>query len=138
MSKIRYLVIINDEARATAARVVAHADQNHYYPETGASSPGDDEYSVAKFGSYRTVFSFTHYGNSIYRHLSVSIPWPDWSPNPVAVFMIADLFGFTGYDRSRADDPPKDWTVGVCDNPECNCLVVVQPCGFGGPKEMLQ
>ena len=36
-------------------------------------------------------------------------------PNPPAVFMIADLFGFTGWDQKQIDKPAPDWFLSMGD-----------------------
>src|SRR5215831_1573268 len=91
-------LIINDKARAKAAKVLKHAEQNHYRPGPNAKTPGDDDRFVAKLNTYRAVFTFTHSDGMIWRHLTVSVPGTKF-PNPAAAFMIAQLFGFTGWDE---------------------------------------
>jgi hypothetical protein len=114
-------LIIDDVARAKAARVLAHAEANPYLP--GDPVPGDQPGFVAHFGSYRSVFTYTHTHWLIFRHLTVSVPTPGKYPNPIAVFEIANLFGFTGHD-GISDTPPVDWRWDV--KPDENCIVVLQ------------
>lgn len=120
-------LVIDDETRAKVAAVIAHADKHHYMPQPGSPPPGDDERFVAKLGTYRTVFTFTIAEGVLWRHLSVSVPMKGKFPNPVAVFMIAELFGFTGYDSSQhyMASPPKGWAIHV--NDDEHCVVVAQP-----------
>lgn len=103
---------LGDEARAEASRVVAYAMDHPYRPGANAPSPGGDPGHVATFDTYRAVFSFTEYRGVTYRQISVS----DFSkdlPHRATVFAIADLFGFTGWDRSTLEHPPQGWDVWV-------------------------
>jgi hypothetical protein len=120
-------LIINDAARAKAARVLAYADSHHYHPgRPGQTTPGDNPNFVANFDTYRAVFTYTHGDGLIYRHLSVSVPSKKF-PNPAAAFMIATLFGFTGWDERTIDRPPEGWQIDVSDKE--HCIVLGQPCG---------
>src|ERR1700745_1054225 len=111
--KLRALVI-DEEARKTVRRVVefAEAEAHWYEPYQGDfSAPGDDSRHVAMLGTYRCVFSITLAPDGqLYRHLSVSVPGEDF-PNPYALYTIAELFGFTGWDQSN--DPPQSWILRV-------------------------
>lgn len=117
-------LIINDEARATAARVVAYAQAHPYRP--GDPVPGDDSNFVANFDTYRAVFTFTHSDGHIYRHLSISVPSLKFA-NPAAAFMIAGLFGFIGWDERTIDRAPDGWMIDV--NEAEHCIVLAQECG---------
>lgn len=130
-------LVIDDAARAEAARVLAHAEKNHYHPKPGNDVPGDDPAFTARFGTYRAVFTFTHADGLIYRHLSVSVPGKKF-PNPVAVFNIAEMFGFAGYDPNKhyAAKLPDGWLMDVNDNE--HCVIVAQPIGADVLKEKLQ
>jgi hypothetical protein len=101
-------LIVDDEARANVARVLSHAEQNHYHPERAKGSPGDDPHFVAYLGTYRCVFSYTHSDGAVWRHLSISVPGKNY-PNPFAAFTIAELFGFTGWDQKNIDPTPEGW-----------------------------
>ncbi len=115
-------LVLDDAAKAEVARVKAHAEANHYRP--GGSTPGDDPRFVAKLGTYRAVFTYTHdSSDDVYRHLSVSVPSHKY-PNPAAVYAIADLFGFTGYDSDKPERPGP-WMMDV--NRSEHCVVVVEP-----------
>jgi hypothetical protein len=112
---------INDAARAEVARVVANAKSHPYRPDC-ETPPGDDKRFVAKLDTYRAVFSFTHADGLVYRHLSISVPGKDY-PNPLAVFTIADLFGFTGWGGQSY--PAHGWMINVNENE--HCIVLAQP-----------
>lgn len=127
-------LIIDDQAKREAARVISHAEQHHYRPGIDPI-PGDDDRYVARLGTYLVVFTFTHAEGLIWRHLSVSVP-SDKYPNPFAVFAIAQLFGFTGYDESKPDKPGEDWRVDVSSRE--HCVLVVQPVASNVPKEAMQ
>lgn len=110
-------LIIDDEARSKVARVIAHAEQNHYHPFSDgvvskAPCPGDDERFVAHLGTYRCVFTYTHSDGAVWRHLSISVPGKHYA-NPFAAFEIADLFGFTGWDHKTIDPTPQGWEIVV-------------------------
>ena len=49
----------------------------------------------------------------LFRHLSVSVPMPGRYPNPIAVWMIADLYGFTGWSPEMGVKIPPDWMPQV-------------------------
>jgi hypothetical protein len=115
------VLVIDDIARAQAARVLAHAEANPYRP--GDPVPGNQPGFVAHFGDYRSVFTYTHANRRIFRHLTVSVPTPGKYPSPIAVFEIANLFGFTGHDGMSVT-PPLDWTWAV--KPAEHCIVVLQ------------
>ncbi|SRR6266702_204536 len=127
MMRMRPLVI-DDTARAIAARVLAHAKAHHYRPGPGQMAPGDDNRFVARLGTYRAVFSFTHSDGGVWRQLSVSVPSTKF-PNPAAVFAIADLFGFSGYDEKVFMKPGPNWMIEV--NDAEHCVVVAERVSDG-------
>ncbi|HEY4355927.1 MAG TPA: hypothetical protein VGN16_09285 [Acidobacteriaceae bacterium] len=105
-------LILGPTEEARAAEIIAHADQHHYIPGAGAPPPGDDPaFVIELMGGYKAVFSFTEADNGLYRHLSVSVPGTSL-PNPIAVYAIAEMFGFTGWD-GKSQDIPKNWAVGM-------------------------
>jgi hypothetical protein len=122
--KIRPLVI-DAAARATIARVIAHAMDHPYRPGPGVGAPGDNQNFVAKLNTYRAVFTFTVTPEACYRHLSVSVPGEKY-PNPAAAFMIADAFGFTGWDHKQVEKLPDGWMIDV--NKSEHCVVLAQKC----------
>lgn len=101
-------LVIDDEAKAIAARVIAHAEAHPYHPRPGSTPPGDDPNFVAKLGTYRAVFTITHSDRMVFRHLSISVPGKGF-PNPLAVMLIGELFGFTGIETAP---PNKSRTAG--------------------------
>lgn len=115
-------LVIDDAARSEAARVIGHAEAHHYYPGK-MGTPGDDPAFVAKFGTYRSVFTFTHSDGAVWRHLSISVPSKKF-PNPYAAYMIAELFGFTGWN-GKTVEPPEGWLMNVNDRE--HCITLVQP-----------
>jgi hypothetical protein len=119
-------LIIDDEARAKVAKVIEHASKHHYRPGAGMPPPGDDPRFTVKLNTYRVVFSFTvNPGDGLlWRHLSISVPGPRF-PNPAAAFMIAELFGFTGWDQRTIDRFPQEWIGQV--NEQEHAVVVAQP-----------
>jgi hypothetical protein len=118
-------LIIDDVAKARAAKLRAYAEQpeHHYTPYVDAV-PGDQPEFQLQLNTYKCVFTITKSprDGSLVRHLSISIPAAGSYANPVAVFAIADLLGFTGWDG--ADKAGKDWTVGMHETERC--IVVAQ------------
>jgi hypothetical protein len=124
-------LLIDDAARAEVARVVAYAMDHPYFPNrpidiaSGASLiPGDDPGHVANLSTYRCVFTFTHLNDRVHRHLTISVPRPGMYPNMIAAFMIAELFGFTGYNEQEPGRPGPDWYCDV--KRDENCVMIVQ------------
>ena len=118
-------LIIDDAAKAKVAAVVAHAEAHPYRPFTpGAKTPGDDDRFVARLGSYRCVFTYTHSDGGVWRHLSISVPSKKY-PNPAAAFAIADMFGFTGWDHKTIDRAPDGWMMDIPKRE--HCVVLAQP-----------
>jgi hypothetical protein len=118
--------MIDDIARADAARVVSYAREHIYRPfgDVAADPPGDDPKHVARFNTFRAVFSITEdRARRQFRHLSVSIPSKKL-PHPAAVFMLADLFGFTGWNDREPDKPSPTWQLNM--SRAENCIVVLQ------------
>jgi hypothetical protein len=117
-------LLIDEVAKAKAARLRAYAEQpEHYYTPYVDSAPGDKPEFVIQLDTYKVVFTITKSPSdgALVRHLSVSIPAKGYA-NPVAVFAIADLLGFTGWNG--ADKAGKDWTVGMHETE--HCIVVAQ------------
>jgi len=117
--KVRPLVI-DDEAKAKVARVVAYAMDHPY--RKGQPPPGDNPSHVAELDTYTAVFSFTHARGKVFRHLTVSVPAEGKYPHPVATFTIAQLFGFTGYN-DKEPFKPGPWLVGVNHEERCVSLM---------------
>jgi hypothetical protein len=116
-------LLIDERVKARVARLVAFAEGNHYHVGKSEMIPGDDPRHVLDIGSYQCVFSFTvGPDGSLWRHLSISVPGPKY-PNPIAFNVIAELFGFTGWDGT-SEQPPQDWMFDV--NIQDHCLVGAQ------------
>lgn len=113
-------LVVDDAARAAVTRVMVHAEANHYHPWASPkpNAPGDDERFVAQLGSYRCVFSYTHSDGAVWRHLSVSVPGKNF-PHPFAMFTIATLFGFTGWDERTIEPSPAEWEIEVKVSEHC-------------------
>ena len=122
MNTMRPLVI-DDTARARVAEVEAFAFANWYRPGQSENAPGDDSRHVVELNTYRCVFSYTLAPDGeLFRHLSISVPSKAY-PNPFAVFTIAELFGFTGWD-GKTLEAPDDWMIDL--NKEEHCVVAAQ------------
>jgi hypothetical protein len=127
------LLVIDNDARAKAAAIIAHAETHPFKPPY-ATPPGDDPQLRMQIGTYTVVFSRTIMGEVEFRHLSVSVPGGLY-PGPEAVFLIAsDLFGFTGWDFER--DIPQDWAVQPKREPVL-CVEIAQPVRSTVPRERL-
>lgn len=124
-------LIINEDALATAKAILEYAEKHPYIANT-KPVPGDDENFIGRFNDYTVVFSFTHANGIKYRHLSVSIPARGKFANPITVFTIATMFGFTGW-KGGMPSPPQGWGLEI--NEAENCVVVAQPIEMLVPKE---
>lgn len=107
-------LLIDDKARAKVAQVVRYAESHPYEPtmdapEDSPDVPGDNPHCICYLNSYRCVFSYTKVHGETFRDLSISVPGDKW-PNPFAVWTIAELFGFSGWDQ-QSEQPPQDWMV---------------------------
>jgi hypothetical protein len=80
---------------------------------------------------YINLFSFTHVDGVVYRHLSVSVPGGLY-PNPIAALMLADLFGFTGWDGSGVF--PESWTCRRVEEP-VPCIAILEPVRMTVPAK---
>ncbi len=113
-------LIIDGAVRARVAEVLDHAKTHHYHPNEDDTVPGDDDHFVAQLDTFRVVFSFTHLNGRVFRHLSISVP-NGMLPHPIAAFMIAGLFGFTGWDESMGLEKPESWhVVAIMEPPVAN------------------
>lgn len=120
-------LLIDKAQKAKINEVVSFAHANLYYPGKSETIPGDDPRHVVfiPFG-YRCVFSITVAPDGTHwRHLSISVPVKDKYVSPPAAFLIADLFGFSGYDAiGGSDAKPQDWFADL--NEEDQCVVLAQ------------
>jgi len=118
------LFTLDEGAKARADKVLTYAYNNPY--KDGDPNPSNNPNFIAEFGSYRAIFTLTKNDGMLYKHLCVSVKNSDMLPPPPVVFIIADLFGFTGFD-DKVFDPPRDWVVRP--NFEAQCVVVAQKYG---------
>ncbi len=129
MTKLRMLRI-DDEVRDRIAAVMKYAEENPYI--VGGPVPGDILEHVLQLDDYRAVFSYTHVNGIVARHLSVSIPGPDF-PNVLAVLMIASELGFTGWTEDMGVSIPEGWVLDV--DKELRFVMMAQAIPAGGPEE---
>lgn len=127
------MLVINDEVRARAAEIVAYAEAHPYKPPHDRA-PGDDPNLSMEINTYRAVFSRTILDGVEFRHLSISVPGGKY-PGPEAAFMIADLFGFTGWDI-EANEIPSDWACMPKQQPVM-CVEIAQPVRSTVPREKM-
>ena|SRR5260221_13785038 len=113
-------LVIDDNARAEARRVLDYATSHPY--QVGNPTPGDNPCYTAHFNTYRAVFTYTHVGRKVYRHLTVSVPSEKY-PSPIAAYSIAVLFGFIGWNGTSYGMP--DGWQGVV-NEKDHCIVLAQ------------
>jgi hypothetical protein len=109
--KMRPLVI-DERLKAEVAAVIRYANAHHYIIGESPQPPGDNpEHVLTTVFGYRCVFSFSRAANGpLYRDLSISVLSPGKWPNPYAVLMLANTFGFTGWDQ-KTITPPKNWMI---------------------------
>jgi hypothetical protein len=120
--------VLDEFAQAGIKRVLRHAmaPQHWYRPKKDARIPGDDPQFVAHIrDGYRCVFTITQTEGTIFRHLTISVPSEDKYPNIVAAFLIAQEFGFVGWDGKTIDVLPPGWMGDV--NKVDHCITLVQP-----------
>jgi hypothetical protein len=101
-------LVIDEQAKRLVRRVRDFAEhpENVYQPERGGPVPGDDPKHVIHLNTYRCVYSITEFKGKKFRHFSVSVPGRKW-PNVAAI--LADLFGFVGWDQETIDRFPPGW-----------------------------
>jgi hypothetical protein len=120
-------LVINEEVRRMVARVVDEARWRWRESAFGCEA--------VRLGSYRCEFCFRRDGEKVYRCLKVSVKGRGKYkyPHPFAVFKIAELFGFSGWDGQGALHKPKDWVVEPPSEGKGAGMVVLQeawPPGF--------
>jgi hypothetical protein len=115
-------LVIDEETRAKVCAVEEFAYSNWYRPGQSELVPGDDPRHTVLLNTYRCVFSYTKMRSELFRHLSVSVPSAKY-PHPYAVWTIAELFGFTGWDGKSPGGAP-DWLAQP--NKEEHCITVAQ------------
>jgi hypothetical protein len=116
---MRVLILADDDRRYIhELALFAAKPEHHYRPGPGKTPPGDDPRYRIRLGLpgryYLCVFSFTVIEGALIRHLSISVPDTKGMrvPHPIACWMIADAFGFTGWDRTMGEKPGP-WQIAV-------------------------
>lgn len=117
-------LILGPEEHASIQKCVTFAllPENYYRPCSGdREPPGGKERYILTFGlpgrPYRCVFSFTEASDkNLYRHLSISVPEmqhnPRLTPHPLACWMLARAYGFSGWD-GVSQQPPASWAIDL-------------------------
>lgn len=118
-------LIVDDEAREKIARVIAYAKKHPWRPLERKVLPATDPGYCAQLNSFKAVFTYAHLPDQVYRFLAVSLP-EGQMPHPVAICIIANLFGFTGWDEDAANKIPDNWQLYA--DPEEQCIKLGQPC----------
>lgn len=125
------VLLIDDAVKAEVKRVLDFAlrPENIYETtktDTRLKIPGENPQHVAQLNSFRVVFSITKAVDGTFRHLSISLPNnPKRVADPYIAFTIAELFGFTGWNKRAVIPPPRDWQMRA--DEESHCVVIVQP-----------
>lgn len=129
-------LIVDPETRRRVASLRAFAeDPEHWYHlDVSDWVPGDLPEYVANVSGFRCVFTWTRDAKvrRVFRHLSVSVDRAQQGkfPHPAALYMLADLFGFTGLDigaSARAGfAPPGDWSIMIKRDDEIPNAVLAQ------------
>lgn len=112
------VLIIDEAIKAQVNELIAKALENpvqwdkikHLAVKAGEPLPPqaqrpDDVPEPQKIiiGSYRCAYSVEEQPHGMCRHLSVSTPKPGMVPNPIAMKLIVELFGFT------RTEPAHEW-----------------------------
>jgi len=126
---LRWAHVFDDQARAKARQIREFAEQpENWYLIDGkdreSKTPGDDPRYVVHLNTYRCVFWITKELAGFHRHLSISVP-SSGLPHPYAAFMIAELFGFEGWD-GKTLEPGPDWLIQANHAEHC----VVFACSY--------
>lgn len=114
-------LVIDDEARARVAKIVAYAQQkDHWYvvdPDGHSTqmNPRDNYRHVTLLGNYRCVFSWTfdERVSMLFRHLSVTVDDVRSQQHVTKLWTLAQLFGFTGWAPEMGLTPGRDWLVTI-------------------------
>lgn len=128
-------LLINPEREAMLAELAAWAalPENVYRPGVSTFIPGDRPEYVRELDTFRVVFSITEVVDEEdlsrvhrYRHLSISIPGPNF-PNLLVTMTIAALCGFTGghVEEGMTVGPGPDWHF-TPDGPGGGCATWIQ------------
>lgn len=109
------VLIIDDAAKEKIKAAINYANLHHYKPWRGDLCPGDNPNYITQIDTFCIVFTFTHSDGLIFRDISISVPGGKL-PNPIAVFMIAHHFEFTGWNEDDPMKPAKNWIMDVNDH----------------------
>lgn len=124
---LRPLIIGPEEKKRVENLVKFASDRAHWF-HIGKSdwTPGDMPEYALDLWTYRCVFTWSVNMGIVLRHLSVSVPAAGKFPRPAAAFMIAELFGFTGWD-GKTEKLPEGWAMHVVKDAPIPNLVLAQP-----------
>lgn len=134
ISVLRWALVIDDQARAKALQIREFAEQPENLIDGSDGElkiPVNDSRHVAYLNTYRCVFWITKALSGSHRHLLISVPSSGF-PNPYATFLIAEMFGFTGWD-GKTLKPGPDWLIKA--NHAEHCVVFACPYSPVGEKE---
>ena len=118
------VLMINWLGRAKAARVRRYAHA-HPYPLDSKTFLGDDPRHVLEVAEHRAVLSCSDHAGVRYRYLTVTAA-DGRLPDMIRVAAIAELLGFTGWNRSGS--LPDGWHVERHPPPDAS-FGVLQPVG---------
>lgn len=124
-----------NEAEARAKEVAAFAARPENWYKVGESTwiPGDREEYVLRSLTVRAVFSWTQVApGDVRRHMTISTMGPRF-PNPMVVWTLAHMFGFTGAKPNAeglVHEPAKSWAF-LPDEKE-HCIVVQEKVSDAG------
>lgn len=133
-------ILAVDEAESRAKEIAAFAAKPENWYRIGETTeiPGNQAEFVLRSGTIRAVFTWTKLPEGeVYRHMTVSTMGPAY-PNPVIVWTLAHMFGFTGakVDKFGAVfEPSKTWGA-VLDEDE-HCIVVQEKVTTASPPEVV-
>lgn len=121
------MLILNDaQERAKEIALFAAKPENWYRIGESTFIPGDRPEYVLTSGTTRAVFTWTRITETdVRRHMSISVMSRNY-PNPVLVWTLAHMFGFTGSKPDASgviQEPSKTWAIGIDDDEHC---IVVQ------------
>jgi hypothetical protein len=131
---LRWAHVFDDQARAKARQIREFAEKpENWFSIDGSDRdlkiPGNDPRRVANLNTYRCVLWITKALAESHRHLSISVSVPSSGfPNPYAAFLIAELFGFEGWD-GKTLKPGPDWSINA--NHAEHCVLFACPYSPG-------